>query len=157
MYGNFFLIFNVGMDFLPFSFLMAEEQESGGGGGSGSNIRVASRVPRASAIASQANLKGIIKSGIRKKRFSLAPYDDDIVKYNNLCYPPSKIAEILCLEHELNPNLMNRKSVESRLRYLQKNSLKTLAPTNATSSLVAVDDPNAICKSFLFLELSHYF
>lgn len=136
---------------------MAEEQGDGRSGGSGSNVRAVSRVPRASAVASQANLRGIIKSSVRKKRFSLAPYDDDIVKYNNLRYPPSKIAEILCLEHELDPKLMNRKSVESRLRYLKKNTLRTLAPTNVMTNLAAVDDPTPLCKCFLIFFFIKYF
>ena len=138
------------MDFLSLLPLMENEAAEGGGGGSGGS-RVGSRVPRASALASKSNLQGIIKSTARKKRFSLAPYTDDIVKYNNLRYPPAKIAEILCLEHDLDPKIMNRKAVKSRLRYVKKNSLKTLAPTNTSGSLRAVDDPNSVCMFHFFI------
>jgi hypothetical protein len=124
---------------------MAEE----GGERGRSSTAVNTRVQRQSAVASQTHLRSLIqKDTRRKKRFSLAPYDDDIVKYNNLRYPPSKIAEILTIEHDLDPKVMNRRTVEGRLRYLKKNSLKTLAPTNATSSLKAVDEPTSICLYF---------
>ena len=113
-----------------------------------SSARVQLRVPRLSAQKSAANFRGISKS-CRRKKFSLAPYDDELVKYNNIRYPPAKIAEILCLEHGLDPELMNRKAVEYRLRTIKKNSLKTLAPTNDPNTLRAVDDPNSLCN-FIF-------
>ncbi len=138
-------IYNRSMEFVPFTPAVSCMAERGGNG-----VRV--RVPRLTAQKSEATFRGISKSS-RKKVFSLVPFDDEIVHYNNLRYPPAKIAEILCLGHGVDPNLLTRKSVEARLRTIKKNSLKTLAPTNDLSTLKAVDDPNAICKFFILRKI----
>ena len=76
----------------------------------------------------------------------MSKYDDELVKYNNWRYPPSKIAEILCVEHNLDPSFMNRKSVERRLRYIKKNHLRTLAPTNVNLDAQDLQPPISKCK-----------
>ena len=121
---------------------MAEEGSVGGNGGGGGRggLRTHVRVPHASRGTQRAT----------RKKTSLAPYDDEMVKLNNDRQPPAKIAEILCVEHGLDPEVVNRKAVESRLRYLKKNSLKTLAPVNINTSLEATDDPIAVCLCFFF-------
>ncbi len=111
----------------------------------GSGAHVFAWVPCASAKKSEANFHGISKSS-RRKRFSLQPYDDELVKSNNLHYPPAKISELLCIQHGLDPMFVNQKAVESQLQNIKKNSLKTLVPTNNIDTLHATDDPDALCK-----------
>ena len=64
-------------------------------------------------------------------------YDREIIKYAQLHYKPGQIADLLQQEHGVSPGVANRKSVESRLRYLKKNTLAPLPPTNDISSLGA--------------------
>ena len=87
----------------------------------------------------------------RKRSSGLRAYDDELTKYNNMRYPPAKIAELLCIEHNLDPKICNRTSVEGRLRYIKKNSLKTLAPVNASADLRALDDPASVASICLLL------
>ncbi len=124
---------------------MAEGGGTGGSGGSGGvggrdALRTHVRLPRASQGTQRTT----------RKKTPLAPYDDEMVRLSNDRQPPVKIAEILCVEHGLDPAIVNCKAVESRLRYLKKNSLKTLAPVNINSNLEATDDSLAICLYFSF-------
>jgi hypothetical protein len=48
----------------------------------------------------------------------IAKFDEELIRLNNLRLMPSQIAETLQRQHSLDPELMNRRSVESRLRYL---------------------------------------
>lgn len=86
---------------------------------------------------------------IRKKRGRppgrVAQYDADIVRYNNMRYLPSRIAELLCREHDLDPAIMNRKTVERRLRTIGANQLAKLAPVNEEADLTAQDSAKR-CK-----------
>ena len=100
--------------------------------------------------------KAILKKHTMPKRGRppgrVSQYDSEIVAYNNDGKSPSKIAELLCREHDLDPLIMNQKSVERRLRTIKVNSLAKLAPVNEDSDLVARDTPKR-CKSFCFLFL----
>ena len=69
----------------------------------------------------------------------VAKYDADIIKMNNQRYLPSRIAELLCHEHDLDPAVMNRKSVERRLRTIKAKGLATLAPVNEDADIQARD------------------
>ena len=118
-----------------------------GGGGRRKGLRTHVCLPCAS--------KGTQR--VTRKKTPLAPYDDEMVRLSNERQPPAKIAEVLCVEHGLDPSVVNRKAVESCLRYLKKNSLKTLAPININSNLEATDDPVAICLCFSFYYFSYNF
>lgn len=109
-----------------------------------SRIRVRLRVPKA-----------VLKRGRPPGR--IAQYDSEIIKYNNMHYLPMRIADLLCREHDLDPAVMNRKSVERRLRTIKAKGLAKLAPVNEDSDLVARDAPKR-CTYFsdLFLLLNFF-
>ena len=69
----------------------------------------------------------------------ISQYDGEIIRYNNQHYLPSRIAELLCQEHGLDPAMMNRKSVERRLRTIKTKGLAQLAPVNEDADLLARD------------------
>jgi hypothetical protein len=83
----------------------------------------------------------------------VAKYDADIIRLNNQRYLPSRIAEMLCREHDLDPAVMNRKSVERRLRTIKTKGLAKLAPLNEDADIVARDAPKK-CKKNKFFYLS---
>ena len=65
--------------------------------------------------------------GVRKRGHPpgrISQYDGEIIRYNNQHYLPSRIAELLCQEHGLDPAMMNRKSVERRLRTIKTKCYK---------------------------------
>ena len=43
----------------------------------------------------------------------LQQYDKDIVQLSNMHYKPSKIAELLCSQYSLDPNIVSRTGIES--------------------------------------------
>lgn len=98
------------------------------------------------------------KPAIVKKRGRpvgrVARYDADIIRMSNQRYLPSRIAELLCREHDLDPKVMNRKSVERRLRTIKTKGLATLAPVNEDADLQARDTPKR-CKKNFFLSFSY--
>ena len=100
--------------------------------------------------------KAIVKKHIAAKRGRppgrISQYDPEIIAYNNDGKLPTKIAELLCREHDLDPLVMNRKSVERRLRTIKANGLAKLAPVNEDSDLVARDAPKR-CETFLLFTL----
>lgn len=81
----------------------------------------------------------------RRKRFSLARYDQDIMdKFTREKKSAAQIAEDLMLEHGINvPNL--RKKVDDRMRYLKKNSLAPFPPTNPDNT-----EPGAVAPACKF-------
>jgi hypothetical protein len=94
----------------------------------------------------------------RGRKSKLSQYDKELVEMNNKRYMPSKIAKVLAEEHELDPSFMNRKSVESRLSYLKKNKLGSLAPVNQKGRMRARDPPqNCISFSFFCLFFFSFF
>ena len=76
-------------------------------------------------------------------------YDADIVRMNNMWYLPSRIAELLCHEHDLDPKVMNRKSVERRLWTIKAKGLAVLVPVNEDADIVAKDAPQKCSNIFL--------
>jgi hypothetical protein len=86
---------------------------------------------------------GVKKRGRPAGRVS--KYDSEIIRMNNQRFLPSRIADILCREHDLDPAVINRKSVERRLRTIKTKGLATLAPLNEDSDITAVDAPKK-CK-----------
>lgn len=114
-----------------------------------SNLRLRLHVPSA-----------ISKETLRKKRGRppgrVAQYDSEIVRYDNLGYLPARIAELLSREHDLDPAIMNRKSVERRLRTIQANSLAKLKPVNEDADLAARDTPKQ-CKNIFFFFFDLFF
>ena len=89
----------------------------------------------------------VIKPLPKKKEF-----DEIIIRLNNANLRPAEIADILRRKYGLSTEMMNRKTIESRLRYLKKNRLGSLAPVNAkgTKNLFATDIPATCSYSFLF-------
>ena len=75
----------------------------------------------------------------------VAKYDAEIIRMNNNRMLPSRIAELLCREHDLDPSVMNRKSVERRLWTIRTKSLAVLAPVNEDADIQARDAPKR-CK-----------
>lgn len=69
----------------------------------------------------------------KKKGLTRKEFDSEILQMNNQNMQPLMIASLLCTRYKLDPHVMNRKSVESRLRYLKKNQLGSLAPMNDRS------------------------
>jgi hypothetical protein len=65
----------------------------------------------------------------------LQRYDTEIVRLHNLHYKPKKIAELLCSQFALDPTVVTRTGVESRLQSIKRNSLYPLAPTNSAIDL----------------------
>ena len=84
----------------------------------------------------------------------LQQYDKEIVHLHNLRYKPAKIAELLCSQYSLDPKVVTRYGVESRLRIIKRNSLYPLAPTNAAIDLHANSALPTTCIPFC---LRHYF
>jgi hypothetical protein len=82
-------------------------------------------------------------------------YDREIIKYAQMRYKPGQIADLLQQEHGVGPGVANRKSVESRLRYLKKNSLAPLPPTNEISTLGAELSKRATSCNFYFLDFDN--
>ena len=90
---------------------------------------------------------GVRKRGCPPGR--IAQYDGEIIRYNNQRYLPSQIAELLCQEHGLDPQMMNRKTVERRLRTIKTKGLAALAPVNEDADLLARDTAkNCLCSFF---------
>ena len=95
--------------------------------------------------------------GVRKRGHPpgrIAQYDSEIVHYNNQRYLPSRIAELLCQEHGLDPQMMNRKTVERRLWTIKTKGLAALAPVNEDADLLARDTAKnclLVCFFVLFL------
>ena len=95
--------------------------------------------------------------GVRKRGHPpgrIAQYDSEIVHYNNQRYLPSHIAELLCQEHGLDPQMMNRKTVERRLQTIKTKGLVALAPVNEDADLLARDTAKnclLVCFFVLFL------
>ena len=104
-----------------------------------SGLRIHLQVPKAIAK------KHLTKRGRPPGRIS--QYDSEIIAYNNDGKLPTKIAELLCREHDLDPLVMNRKSVERRLRTIKANGLAKLAPVNEDSDMVTCDAPKR-CYNF---------
>jgi hypothetical protein len=75
------------------------------------------------------------------------------VELNKLRKTPTEIADILLRRHDLDPKKMTRAAVDSRLSYLKRNKLATLAPVNSSIDLRAIDLPHT-CLIFEFLFLS---
>ena len=75
----------------------------------------------------------------------VAKYDAEIIRMNNNRMLPSRIAELLCREHDLDPSVMNWKSVERRLQTIRTKSLAVLAPVNEDADIQARDAPKR-CK-----------
>ena len=97
-------------------------------------LRVHFRVPKPVAIKKRGRPVGRV-----------AKYDAEIIRMNNNRMLPSRIAELLCREHDLDPSVMNRKSVERRLRTIRTKSLAVLAPVNEDADIQARDAPKR-CK-----------
>ena len=99
--------------------------------------------------------KAIVKKNLSKRVGQppgcISQFDSNIVSYSNEGHRPQKIADLLCREHDLDPMIMNRKSVERRLRTIKVNSLAKLAPVNEDSDLVARDAPKRCVLSFFFI------
>ena len=75
---------------------------------------------------------------------------------NNNRILPSRIAELLCRKHDLDPSVMNRKSVERRLQTIKAKGLATLAPVNEDADIVARDAPKR-CKLFFYFKFLIFF
>jgi hypothetical protein len=75
----------------------------------------------------------------------VSKYDAEIICMNNQHFLPSRIADILCQEHDLDPAVINQKSVERRLHTIKTKGLATLSPLNEDSDITAVDAPKK-CK-----------
>jgi hypothetical protein len=60
--------------------------------------------------------KAIVKKKLSKRGGRppgcISQFDSEIVSYSNEGLPPQKIADLLCHEHDLDPMIMNQKSVE---------------------------------------------
>jgi hypothetical protein len=99
--------------------------------------------------------KAIVKKNLAKHVGQppgrISQFDSKIVSYSNEGCPPQKIADLLCREHDLDPMIMNRKSLERRLRTIKANGLAKLAPVNEDSDLVAHDAPKRCVLSFFFI------
>ncbi len=81
----------------------------------------------------------------------IGKYGQEIIKYAQMHYKPGQIADLLQQEHSISPGVANRKSVESRLCYLKKNSLAPLPPTNDISTLGAELSKRARSCNYDFL------
>ena len=77
--------------------------------------------------------------GVRRTRrkVGLAEYDNIIIGYVKDHYRPSEIADRLRDEHGLSPAVANRAAVERHIRFLKKNRLADLPPTNDPDTLRA--------------------
>jgi len=77
----------------------------------------------------------------KQRRFRIGQFDQQIIDLNNRKYLPTKIADLLCCEHDLDPRFLNRKTVERRLRYLKQKGLAKLAPVNIEMPSQATNVP----------------
>jgi hypothetical protein len=78
----------------------------------------------------------------------LAEYDNIIIGYAKDCYRPAEIADRLQDEHGLSPAIANHAAVERRIRYLKKNKLAELPPTNDAGTLQAKPNTCFFTSSF---------
>jgi hypothetical protein len=81
----------------------------------------------------------------------LQRFDEEIARLYNNHYKPAKIAELLCSQYSLDPQVVTRTGVESRLRIIKKNSLYPLIPTNSSVDLRAFSALPSTCIPFLFI------
>ena len=89
--------------------------------------------------------------GVRKRIHPagcIMQYDGEIVHYNNQQYLPSQIAELLCKEHGLDSNMMNRKTVERRLCTIKKKGIAMVAPVSEDTDLLARDSEKNLSLFF---------
>ena len=87
----------------------------------------------------------------------ITQYDSEIISLNNDRKIPSHIAEILCQEHGLDPQMMNRKTVERRLHTIKTKGLAKLAPVNEDADLLARDTAKRCKLQILFSTEILYF
>jgi len=95
----------------------------------------------------------------RKKRNTwVSKYDSEIVALSGEDRNAQDIAKIICTRHDADPAKVTSRVIESRLRYLKRNSIYPFKPVNASMNLRAMDLPNscqylyAALFEFIFFE-----